>query len=222
MSAYWVYLIYEGALSFLLTMIFTASDIYQVTKVGLTPLQLVLVGTTLETVILIFEIPTGVVADAYSRRLSVIIGVTLIGIGYLTEGTFPSFIPILIAQVIWGLGYTFTSGAVQAWISDEIGEGSAGRAFLRASRVGNLTALFGIAAGMWIGSLAINLPIQLGGIGMFLLALFLGWKMQEIGFEPASQTIHNKWEQMKEIGRGGLEAVRNRPVLWPFYQSVWF
>jgi MFS transporter, DHA3 family, tetracycline resistance protein len=135
MSAYWVYLIYEGALSFLLTMIFTASDIYQVTLVGLTPLQLVLVGTTLETAILIFEIPTGVVADAYSRRLSVIIGVTLIGIGFLTEGSFPSFISILFAQVIWGLGYTFTSGATQAWISDEIGEAAAGRAFLRASQV---------------------------------------------------------------------------------------
>ncbi len=132
MSAYWVFLIYEGAISFLLSMIFTASMIYQVTMVGLSPLQLVLVGTTLEAAVFLFEIPTGVVADMYSRRLSVIIGVVLIGVGFIIEGTCPLFIPILIAQVIWGLGITFTSGATQAWISDEIGEGLAGRAFLRA------------------------------------------------------------------------------------------
>ena len=39
------------------------------------PLQLVLVGTTLELACFLFEIPTGIVADLYSRRLSVVIGV---------------------------------------------------------------------------------------------------------------------------------------------------
>ncbi len=159
MDALRVYLIQEGVTAFMFSMIFTASAIYQVTIVGLTPLQLVLVGTTLEVAAFIFEIPTGVVADVYSRRLSVIIGMFLISLGFVVEGSFPIFGFILAAQVLWGLGYTFTSGASQAWISDEIGEEFAGKAFLRANQVGNITALAGIASGMLIGSLRINLPI---------------------------------------------------------------
>ena len=45
---------------------------------------------------------------------------------------------VLLAQVIWGFGYTFTSGATQAWIVDEIGEEQAGEAFLPDSAVGRL------------------------------------------------------------------------------------
>src|SRR5512136_627509 len=109
MGAYPLYLMMEGATALLMTMIFTASAIYQVSQVGLSALQLVLVGTTLEISAFLFEVPTGVVADIYSRRLSVIIGVILVGIGFVVEGTFPFFLPILLAQVLWGLGYTFTS-----------------------------------------------------------------------------------------------------------------
>ena len=158
MDAYRIYLFQEGASALLMSMIFTASAIYQVTVVGLTPLQLVLVGTTLEIAAFLFEVPTGVVADVYSRRLSVIIGMLLIGLGFIVEGTFPIFWLILGAQVLWGLGYTFTSRATQAWISDEIGEVEVGRAFMRANQVGNLMALGGIGAGILLGSLAINPP----------------------------------------------------------------
>ena len=56
------------------TMVFTVSGIYAVQEVGLNPLQLVLVGTALEASAFLFEVPTGVVADVYSRRLSVMSG----------------------------------------------------------------------------------------------------------------------------------------------------
>ena len=86
LDAYRIYLILSGADGMISSIIFTVNMIYQVTVVGLNPLQLVLVGTTLEATAFLFEIPTGVVADVYSRRLSVIIGYVLIGIGFLVEG----------------------------------------------------------------------------------------------------------------------------------------
>ena len=46
------------------------STIYRVEVVGLNPLQLVVVGTVLEAAYFLGEIPTGIVADIYSRRLS--------------------------------------------------------------------------------------------------------------------------------------------------------
>ena len=55
------------------------------TVVGLSPLQMVLVGTILEISAFVFEIPTGIVADLYSRRVSVIIGFALVGIGFSVQ-----------------------------------------------------------------------------------------------------------------------------------------
>ena len=119
-QAYTIFCIYSCAMSLLRAMHFTAAAIYYVTVVGLSPFQLVLVGTTLMVVILLAETPTGVLADTYSRRLSVIVGVALIGLGFLLEGLIANFAAVLAAQLIWGVGLTFTSGALEAWIADEL------------------------------------------------------------------------------------------------------
>jgi DHA3 family tetracycline resistance protein-like MFS transporter len=212
-GAYRIYLILAVIASFLFSMIFTASSLYQVTVARLTPLQLVLVGTMLELSVFLFEIPTGVVADVFSRRLSIIIGYFLIGLGFILEGSVPLFWSIMIAQVLWGVGYTFTSGATQAWISDEIGEAAANRAFLRSEQLGQAAALLGIAAGMVIGSLRINLPIQLGGFALILLALFLVLRMPETGFKPAPQADRNTWQKMGHTFVEGLKTMKRRPAL---------
>lgn len=211
--AYRIYLILEGATAFLFSMIFTASSVYQVTVAGLTPLQLVLVGTTLEITAFLFEVPTGVVADVYSRRLSIIIGMFLVGAGFIIEGSFPLFWTILLAQLFWGVGYTFTSGATQAWITDEIGEAAAGRAFLRSNQVGNLTALLGIGLGILLGSLRVSYPIQFGGLGLILLGVFLILVMPETGFTPLPREARNSWQSMAHTFRQGLLTVRRRPTL---------
>ncbi len=179
----------------------------------LTPLQLVLVGTTLEAAIFIFEIPTGVVADVFSRRLSIVIGWLLIGIGFIVEGSFPYFAPILLAQVLWGLGYTFTSGATEAWITDEIGESQAGKAFLRANQIGLLAALLGIFAGMGLGSLQVNLPVQLGGVGLLLVGAVSWFFMPETRFTPVGVQERGTWQRMFATFIQGLNLIRNKPQL---------
>ncbi|MFC1878360.1 MFS transporter [Chloroflexota bacterium] len=213
LGAYQVYLIMEGASAMIMSMIFTASAVYQVTLAGLTPIQLVLVGTTLELSAFIFEVPTGVIADVYSRRLSVIIGLIMIGLGFVVEGSFPIFWVILLAQVLWGLGYTFTSGATQAWITDEIGEAEAGKAFLRSSQLGQILSLLGIGAGIALGSLAVNIPIQIGGLSLILLAVYLITVMPETGFTPISEKERSTWQNMWQTFRGGVAAIKGRPGL---------
>jgi MFS transporter, DHA3 family, tetracycline resistance protein len=213
LDAYKVYLFMDGATALLFSMIFTASSVYQVTVAGLTPLQLVLVGTVLEATVFLFEVPTGVVADVYSRRLSIIIGMFLIGLGFIIEGSFPLFWMILLAQLFWGVGFTFTSGANQAWITDEIGEAAAGKAFLRSNQVGNLTALLGIGAGMALGNLYVNLPIQLGGVGLIALGVILILVMPETGFKPVPRENRDSWQNMVHTFREGLATVQRRPSL---------
>src|SRR5215212_2498018 len=108
--AYHAYLVMQGGQAFCFAIIFTLSAVYRIQAAGLNPLELVLVGTVLELSAFICEVPTGVVADTYSRRLSIVIGVVLIGLGGALEGAFAFFPTILLAQVVWAMGYTFTSG----------------------------------------------------------------------------------------------------------------
>src|SRR5215213_1980833 len=101
-DAYKLYLGLQFFTGLFFSMIFVVASLYEATVAGLSGLQLVLVGTTLEVAVLLFEVPTGIVADAYSRRASIIIGFFLMGIGFLVEGYFPIFGMILLTQVLWG------------------------------------------------------------------------------------------------------------------------
>jgi DHA3 family tetracycline resistance protein-like MFS transporter len=208
-----VYLFVEITASACFAMLFVSMSLYEATVAGLTPLQLVMVGTTLELSIFIFEVPTGIVADVYSRRLSIIVGYLLMGVGFLLEGLFPSFLPILLAQVIWGLGYTFTSGATQAWITDEVGEGSANKLFLRATQVGLFASLVGMGAATLVGAHNVALPIQAGALGVFLIGLTLFVIMPETGFHPKPKEDRNTWQHMWHTFGEGLRTVRGRPRL---------
>lgn len=118
-KAYSVYLLFRFVFSLAASMSTVLSIVYHLEVVQLDAFQLVLVGTVLETSCFLFEIPTGVVADLYSRRRSVLIGMFLYGLGFLMEGALPWFAPVLLAQVVWGCGDTFITGALEAWIASE-------------------------------------------------------------------------------------------------------
>lgn len=208
-----VYLFIEFISSAFFSMMFAVISLYEATVAGLTPMQLVLVGTTLEVSAFLFEIPTGVVADVFSRRLSIIIGYVMMGMGFLVEALFPAFLPILLAQVIWGLGYTFTSGATQAWITDEIGEEKANPLFLRATRVGLIASLVGMAATIFIGAENVALPILVGALGVILIGIVLIFIMPETGFKPTPMEDRNTWQHMFHTFNEGIKSVRLRPRL---------
>ena len=208
-----VYLFIEFTTSAFFAMMFVTMSLYEAIIAGLNPVQLVLVGTTVEVSIFLFEVPTGVVADAYSRRTSVIIGYFLMGIGFLVEGFFPAFLPILLAQILWGLGYTFTSGATQAWISDEIGEEPANGLLLRASRFSLYASLLGMGLAILIGTRSVGLPIVVGGVGVVLIGFVLMIVMPETGFHPTPREDRNNWQHMGHTFREGIKAVRVRPRL---------
>jgi DHA3 family tetracycline resistance protein-like MFS transporter len=194
-------------------MVFVTNSLYEATVAGLEPLQLVLIGTTLELSTFLFEVPTGIVADIYSRRLSIVIGYVLMGLGFLIEGFFPAFGLILLAQVVWGLGYTFTSGAKQAWITDEVGEESANKLFLRTARLGTYAWLVALAVTLLIGANNTALPIRVGALGVLLTGIVLGIIMPETGFHPTPQEDRNNWQHMWYVFKQGTNAVRSHPRL---------
>ena len=208
-----IYLILEIGQAICFSLFFTVQLIYQVTVIGLDPLQMVLVGTVLEVTCFVFEVPTGVVADVYSRRLSILIGVALIGCAYALEGAIPLFWAALGGQVFWGVGYTFTSGATQAWISDEIGEEAAGPVFLRGAQVWLLGGLIGTVLSVVLGVTTIQLPMVLAGVGMLTLAATLVLVMPERHMRHMASTARSGFGQMKTTARDALRLAMARPVV---------
>jgi DHA3 family tetracycline resistance protein-like MFS transporter len=213
LPAYPLYLVLAFLTSLFFSLIFVVTSFYEVTVAGLSGMQLVLVGTTLEVVILLFEVPTGIVADAHSRKLSLVIGYLIMGLGFIIEGLFPYFAAILLASGMWGLGHTFTSGAQQAWLSDEIGEEAANRAFLRANRFHLAGAFVGMLLAIPLGNLSVALPILAGGAGLMLFAVLLALFMPETRFAPARPENRNTFQHMSDIFKKGFATVRARPAL---------
>ncbi len=211
--AYPVYLVLQGADALFRTMIYTVLAVYYVQRAGLNPLQLVLVGTVLEATCFLFEVPTGIVADTYSRRLSVIIGLFLVGLCFVLEGLIPFFAAILLAEVIRGIGETFISGALEAWIADEVGEERAGAAFLRGAQVSQAAGLAGILLGAGLATLRLNLPVLLGGASLILLGLGLIAVMPEQGFRPTPRGERTSWLALFGTMREGMQLVRQRPLV---------
>ncbi len=213
LSAYTVYLLFSGATSLSFSIIFTVNMVYQVEVAKLNPLQLVLVGTVLESAAFICQVPTGVLADMYSRRLAVILGIFVFGLAFILEGSFPRFDVIVASQILFGVGATLMDGAEQAWITDEVGEEKVGHVFLRGTQVGLIAGLLGAAISVGLGSLRLNLPIVMGGALSVVIAVFLLFFMPENNFHPAPKTERRTWRDMGNTFLSGLRVVRGRPIL---------
>lgn len=217
-----IYLFNAILMSAAFSLVFTVNQIYRVQTVGLNPLQLVLTGTTLEVTAFLFEIPTGVFADVYSRRLSTILGIVLIGLSFLIEGLVPVFSVILIAQVVWGIGWTFISGAEDAWISDEIGADQAAPLFLRATSIGLLGNLVAIPVSVTLAQYGLFLPFLVGGSLLLLLAFLLSFVMPEKGFQPLMREERKNGSSLTDTLKQGINLVRLKPGLLAFMAAAIF
>ena len=209
------YLALQGAWAFLWSLAFTLSLAYQVDVVGLSPFQLLVVGTALEATCFVAEIPTGVVADLRSRTWSVVIGLTLIGAGIILMAV-PSFGTIVAAQVVWGIGYTFVSGSAEAWVTDEVGAGSVLPVFTRAHQLSLGLTIAGILAAGLLGQTSLTVPIIAGGAGFVVLAVVMSLLMREESFTPTPAGDRDSWAQMRSITRDGLRAARRPGIIRTF------
>lgn len=191
----------------------TLMGLYYVQDAGLTPLQLLLVGAALEAACFLLEIPTGVIADVYSRRLSVILGCLFLSLGMGLVGLFPQFGMLVLAMLVCAVGYTCLSGALQAWLAEEVGETDAARLYLTGSQAGRVGAVLGILLTAWLGQAGLHVPTLAGGGVMLALGLYLrGW-MPERGFQPVPAGERQTWTALTGTLRHGLTEVRRRPVL---------
>jgi len=181
----------------------------------------------------LFEIPTGVVADTAGRRLSYLLGTVTLSASTLLyvllwqiEAPFWAW---AVVSMLIGLGYTFFSGAVEAWLVDALTAtgftGSVDSVFGRGQVVSGAAMLGGSVAGGFIAeqsSLAVPFLLR----GLILLVMFVAAfaLMHDLGFAPvkggrittevrnvAAASIEHgwrapavKWLMLESLAAGGV------------------
>jgi DHA3 family tetracycline resistance protein-like MFS transporter len=211
-----VYLLYCAADGFLFRLAAAVFSVFLIVDLRLNPFRLLILGTILEVSYLVFEVPTGVVADTVSRKRSVVIGLLGSAVGFVLLGLAGSFLAAAISQVVWGVFATFQSGADVAWLTDEVGEEQARAYYLRGQQVWTVGSLVGIALGVALAAvLGLRAPIVTAGVGMVALALFLLRAMREERFVPRARGEGERLHQgMLTTLKDGIAQVRAHHILW--------
>ena len=165
-----------------------------------------LTGTAMELAVFVFEVPTGIVADVYSRRLSIVVGTAIMGISFVLIAGAGSAPAVLVAYAVWGFGYTFTSGAMDAWLADEVGEARLSHVYLRGAQISRVAGLAGIGASVGLALIDLRLPILVGGVLTIGEAVLYALVMPETGFKPLPRGERSSFGQMAHTGRKAFDS----------------
>jgi MFS family permease len=170
----------------------------------------------------IFEVPTGVVADTRGRRFSYLLGAaTLLVSTLLYLLMWQVHAPLLgwaVASILLGLGFTFFSGATEAWLVDALSAtgftGHLEGVFGRAQTIGGVAMLVGSVSGGVIAQ-ATNLGVPyLARAAMLGVTVVVALRfMHDLGFTPARGV--SAGTAVRTVIRGSIDGgFRNRPVRW--------
>ncbi len=183
--------------------------------------------------LVLFEIPTGMIADTWGRRTSYLIGAGVQLVGNLlyvwmwyTHGPFWGW---ALASLLLGFGYTFFSGALEAWLVDALKhagyEGELDPIFAKNQIVTGVAMLVGTIAGGYIAQIAaLGVPYLVRAALQavsFVVAFVL---MKDIGFSREHVVHYGK--RVKALAKAGWRyGLENRPVRWvmlaaPFYMGT--
>ena len=173
------------------------------------------VGTVL------FEIPTGVVADTIGRRASFLLSLvvlassTMLYVGLAQIGG--GVIAFSIVSVFIGLGYTFYSGAMEAWLVDGVRhygyEGDMDGIFATGQIVGGAAMLVGTVGGGLLGQIDLSIPFIVRSALLVVLFVLAFFGMHNVGFHARPVTIRTLPTEASAIAVAGIRhGWRSRPL----------
>jgi MFS family permease len=196
------------------------TSLYLVVVADLSAFQLVFIGTAQGVTALAFEVPTGVMADTISRKWSIVIAHLVMGTSMLVTGLVTAFPALVMTQMLWGLAWTFSSGADIAWLTDELDRPDRVAGVLTASarweQVGAAGGLVGFGALAWATGLGTSIVVS--GVLMMVLGLFVVARFTEHNFTP---TRRHYWRESVSIFRRGVDlARRDHEILLVFAATL--
>ena len=164
---------------------------------GFTLFQIALGDVVYWIVIILFEVPTGVIADRYSRKYSMAIGLSFLSAALFIYSRITSFPLLIFCHVVWGIGSTFISGAEIALLYDSLKEMRRENEFERiignAASIAFVTTGASCLVGGAIATRNIVLPFVLSSVGYAAACLFVLF-LREPKLEKQQETylLHTK------------------------------
>ena len=179
---------------------------------GLSIFEVFVANAAFTAAMALFEVPTGVVADTRGRRISFLLSAAVLSLGTLAYVGVAAIgggvILFSLAGVILGLGFTFYSGAVEAWLVDALRStdhaGELDQVFARSQSVFWAATLIGTVGGGLLGQIDLAIPylVRAGAlIAAFAVGLAL---MHDLGFTPRTLRWRGIVGEMRKVGRAGL------------------
>jgi MFS family permease len=200
---------------------------------GLTNLEAFAANSFFAAGMLLFEVPTGVVADVWGRRASFLLGTVTLAVTtvmyVLLWQVEAHFVLWALVSLLLGLGFTFFSGATEAWLVDALRatafEGPLESVLARGQIISGVAMLGGSVAGGYLAQVTnLGVPFLLRAVilaAMFAVAFGL---MHDIGFTP--KRGGRPLSQMRRIFRSSVDqglrvpAVRYLMLAAPFTGGV--
>jgi MFS family permease len=195
---------------------------------GLTNLEAFAANAFFTVGMVVFEVPTGIVADTIGRRMSYLLGTVTLAASTLfyvllwqIEAPFWEW---AIASMLLGLGFTFFSGAVEAWLVDALAAtrftGEIETVFGRGQIVTGAGMLTGSVAGGFIAAqISLGAPFVLRGVvlaAMFVVAFRM---MHDVGFTP--EKGGRPLAEMRKIAEASIEYGWRVPaVKWLMVEAL--
>jgi MFS family permease len=179
---------------------------------GLDIFQVFVVNAAYTAGMVIFEIPTGVVADSGGRRRSFLLATAVLAVGTLgyvaiaaLDGELLAFV---IASLVLGLGFSFYSGAVEAWLVDALAatgyDGQLDRVFASGSIVSGAAMLVGSVGGGILGTIDIAWPFVLRAVLLVIVFVVGFTTMHDIGFVPRATQLAGLPAAMQRVLQNSL------------------
>jgi MFS family permease len=172
---------------------------------------------------IVFEVPTGVIADTIGRRASFLIGIAALivsTLGYVASSVFHWGLPgFILFSVLLGFGFTCQTGAVDAWMVDALDatgySGSKDRVFARTGIFTGVAMLIGTLSGGLLGQLNLAIPYYVrAGLLMVVFVMTFAF-MHDIGFRPRPLYISRFGEESRKIFSAGIRHGWRHPVVRP-------
>ena len=190
---------------------------------GLDIFQVMIVNATFSAGQIVFEVPTGVIADTLGRRFSFLLGICALILGTLAYVGSASFewglVGFILASIVLGFGYTCQTGAVDAWLVDALDHTRypmrKDQVFARGGMVNGVSMLVGTLGGGLLGQLDLAVP-YLVRTGFFFGAFAVTFIfMRDLGFEPRPLRLECFADETRKIFRAGVTYGWRHPVVRP-------
>jgi MFS family permease len=189
---------------------------------GLTNFQAFAANAFFTAGMVLFEVPTGIVADSWGRRASYLLGTVTLAVTtglyvwlWQIEGPFWAW---AVSSALLGLGFTFFSGATEAWLVDALRatgyDGSLDDVFARGQVFMGVGMLVGAGGGGYLAQVAgLAAPYLLRAAVLVLMFVLAAVLMRDLGFTPERGGGYRA--EIRKITSQSVEfGLRVRPVRW--------